>query len=182
MVLHFHFTFKPFLGHAQKRKRASERRELSHQNSHWSSSLQVTLISPHLLSLTVVWSPSQTQTEGEFSFHDWPFYTSDPHTSPHLTSPHLTSPHLRSTHKSNPHPFKLRLPKSTTHPPDPPLGSNLSIIYIYIYIIFIYINIYIFIYFFYLIFLIIHFLFKLCIIHGCLRGSMFLPCFWVEFG
>ena len=132
MVLHFHFTFKPFSGHAQKRERAREKRELSHQNSHrsshshQSSSLQVMPNSPHLLSLTVVWTPSQMKTHGEFSFHGWPFYTSNPHTSPHPTSnphtspihtsdphtsPHLTLPHLRSTHKSDPHPLKLRYAK-----------------------------------------------------------------------
>ena len=83
----------------------------------------------------------------------------------HLRSTHLTSPpthtplihtQVRSTSPQtqicqNPQPI---LP---THLPDPILAF-----YIYIYI-----NIYIFIYFFYLfIFLIIHFLFKLCIIHG----------------
>ena len=68
----------------------------------------------------------QTQTHGEFSFHGWPFYTSETHASPHLTpplihtqvqstppmaTPHLTSPHLQSTHNSDPHPLKLRYAK-----------------------------------------------------------------------
>ena len=149
MVLHFHFTFKPFSGHAQKRERAREKRELSHQNSHQSShshrssSLQVMPSSPHLLSLTVVWTPSQMKTHGEFSFHGWPFYTSNPHTLPHPTSnphtspihtPHLTSPYPTSDPHTSPiHiPSNSDMPKSKTHPPDLPLGSDLSIIYIFI--------------------------------------------------
>ena len=149
MVLHFHFTFKPFSGHAQKREKAREKRELSHQNSHRSShshrssSLQVMPSSPHLLSLMVVWTPSQMKTHGEFSFHGWPFYTSNPHTSPHPTSnphtspihtsdphtsPHLTLPHLQSTSPQtqicqNPQPILL------TYFSDPILA-----LYIYLYI------------------------------------------------
>ena len=135
MVLHFHFTFKPFPGHAQKRERARERKSSAINHSHRSSSLRVTPSSPHLRSFTVVRSPSQTQTHGEFSFHGWPLYTSNPHPSPHLTSPHLTPPpihtQVRSTHLTSPHPTSnphtspihipsnSDMPKSTTHPPRP---------------------------------------------------------------
>ena len=78
-------------------------------------------------------------------------------------APHLTS--LRSTHITSPH--------RTPPPIHTQVRSDLSILYIYTYIyLYIYLFIYLIIYFFYLIFLIIHFLFKLCIIHGCLRGSM----------
>ena len=62
MVLHFHFTFKPFPGHAQKRERARERKSSAISHSHRSSSLRVTPSSPHLRSFTVVRSLSQTQT------------------------------------------------------------------------------------------------------------------------
>ena len=152
MVLHFHFTFKPFPGHAQKRERARERKSSAINHSHRSSSLRVTPSSPHLLSLKVVRSSSQTQIHGEFSFHDWPFYTFDPHTSPHLRSTHLWDTHLtspiRSTHLTSPHltPPSIHTQVRSTSPqtqicqnpqpilPDPPLKSDLSIIYIYLFI------------------------------------------------
>ena len=103
---------------------------------------------------TPVTPSSPHHRSGEFFFHLWPIRPLI-----HTSSPPM---HCQQT----PTPIHMHI------------GSDVHYIYIYIYDIFIYIIIY----FFYLIFLIIHFLFKLCIIHGCLRGSMFLPCFWVEFG
>ena len=126
-----------------------------------SNSLRVMPSSASRSLVQPVWSPSQTQTHSEFSRTSWLFYTSNPHT--YLTSnpqTHLTSdPHTSRIHI----PSNSDMPKSTTHPPDPPLGSDLCIIYIYIYL-FIYINIYIFIYL--LIFLIIHFLLNCVLFMG----------------
>ena len=189
MVLHFYFTFKPFPGHTQKKERERERERaqpLKRPPIQPLTPIQPTpghveLTSPPILHGSPITEPN---VDPRWVFLPRLTVLDLQSDAPHLTS--LRSTHLRYTHLTSPHqtPPPIHTQVWSTSPqtqicqnpqpilPNPPLGSDLSILYIYL---FLYIYIYIYLYnylLFYLIFLIIHFLFKLCIIHGCLRGSM----------